>query len=370
MKISFFFFFFLVLSTSLLSQEDLKQSLIVVHVDPNSKSQFKQKIFSYHFLDGAYVGKDELISVQGKKDGKDYIRTDLKVNTIYKQRYLITGIGNIIDLLEKKVLFDGRAELVKCSNDSAIFYTNDIFKGKFYSVYNFKKNEYAEVKNLLFKPKLGQDVEFDKTTAPFNINYYPQNKPKILLSANAGYGQKGIKENYALDPPFFWINNNSFVYANFNKENTEVSFYQITIDSKKNKLIGKLAMIKETKPAEFFKVNDSEWIMSLGDKQISIDVKAQLVNEMQVSKSQKDFTYDCKSGSSVRTIKFKNNEIGKFYFKPANFKVDDNIVALLKEIVVQGETFQQGICVWSLNSQKWAQLDSEEVLTIIGWIKE
>lgn len=86
----------------LLSQEGLKQSLTVVHVDLTSKSQFKQKILSYHFLNGAYVGKDELISLQGKKDGKDYVRTDLKVNTVYKQRYLIAGIGNIIDLVEKK----------------------------------------------------------------------------------------------------------------------------------------------------------------------------------------------------------------------------------------------------------------------------
>ena len=63
-------------------------------------------------------------------------------------------------------------------------------------------------------------------------------------------------------------------------------------------------MIRETKPAEFFKVNDSEWIMTLGEKQISIDVKAQLVKEMQISKAQKDFSYDCKTGTSVRTIKF------------------------------------------------------------------
>ena len=38
-------------------------------------------------------------------------------------------------------------------------------------------------------------------------------------------------------------------------------------------------MIRETMPADFFKVNDGEWIMTLGEKQISIDVKAQLVKE-------------------------------------------------------------------------------------------
>ncbi|MGZ4089750.1 MAG: hypothetical protein ACXVNO_03465, partial [Bacteroidia bacterium] len=103
--------------------QDVKQGLIVVHVDPAGKSEFRQKIFSYHFLNGHYTGRDEIITVSGKKDGKDYIRTDLGNCMIYNNRYLITGIGNIIDLKEKKVLFDGRANLVRCSNDSAIYYT-------------------------------------------------------------------------------------------------------------------------------------------------------------------------------------------------------------------------------------------------------
>ena len=163
------------LLTVLSNAQDVKYGLIVVHVDPNGKGDFRQKIYSYHFLNGSFTGREELLSVNGKKEGKDYIRTDIGTCQLYSDRYLITGIGNIIDLKEKKVLFDGRATLIRCSNDSAIYYTNDAFKGKFYSVYNFRTNQYGEVKNLVFKAKPGQDVEFDKTMQPFKLNLYPQN---------------------------------------------------------------------------------------------------------------------------------------------------------------------------------------------------
>src|SRR4051812_20305785 len=83
--------------------QNIKQSLLLVHADGGGMS-FKQRIFSYHFLNGSFTGREELMSFNGKQDGKDYVRTDRGFNTIYKDRYLITGIGNIIDLVDKKVL--------------------------------------------------------------------------------------------------------------------------------------------------------------------------------------------------------------------------------------------------------------------------
>ena len=58
---------------------------------------------TYHFLNGHYTGREEILTVSGKKDGKDNIRTDLGINTLYKNRYLITGIGNIIDLKDSTI---------------------------------------------------------------------------------------------------------------------------------------------------------------------------------------------------------------------------------------------------------------------------
>jgi len=361
----FILFFFC--SCTVLPQ-DIKQSLIVVHVDPASKSEFKQKIYSYHFLNGHYTGRDELLAVSGKKDGKDYIRTDIGTNTLYKDRYLITGIGNIIDLKEKKILFDGRAALIKCSNDSAIYYTNDAFKGKFYSVYNFKTNLYGEVKNLLFKAKIGQDIEFDKSISPFKINFYPQNKPKIELVKDAGYGQKA--GNKTPDPVLWWIDNSNFVYANFNKENTEVSFYKITVESKSSVLIGKAVIKPEVQPASLLKAEGKQAIMLLGSKQIFIDAGANAVTDLQFSKPSDGFSYECKDNSYGHIVKLNDKETGKFHFQLKNFKTGNNIAALVKELIMGEESYQQGMSVWNTSKQAWDKVDSEDVLTLAGWVNE
>jgi len=349
--------------------QDMKQGLIVVHVDPASKAAFNQMIYSYHFLNGVYTGREELLTVSGKKDGKDYIRTDLGVNTLYKDRYLITGIGNIIDLKEKKILFDGRANLVRVSNDSAIFYTNDAFKGKFYSVYDFKTNQYGEVKNLLFKAKQGQDIEFDKSTSPFKIFLYPQNKPKVLLVNEAGFGQTGTKERMP-DPCIWWIDNSNFAYANFNKDNTEVAFYKINADTKNSSLIGKVAIKPESKPANLVKINNKQAVMMWGSKQIFIDAGANTVNDQIFSNPSNGFCYECKTNAYGHIVKLNDKEVGKFHFQFKNFKTEKNIAAIVKELVMGEDSYQQGMSVWNITKQGWSTVDCEDVLTMVGWVNE
>lgn len=350
--------------------QDVRQSLIVVHVDPAGGPQFKQQIYSYHFLNGNFTGRDELITVQGRKEGKDYIRTDLGRNTFYKNRYLITGIGNIIDLQEKKVLFDGRASLVRCENDSAVFYTNDIFKGKFYSVYDFKKNEYAEVKALAFRARPGRDVEFDKTTSPFKINYYPPGAEKITICEDAGYGQTGTKESHIPDPPLYWLDNNHFVYTYFNKENTELSFYKVNVDSRDAKLLGKVTVSPEKQTAEMFPLGGTRLVMFLGNRQILIDYKEKVVSDLVFTSPDHGFCYECKPSASGRAIKLNDKEIGKLQFRPMNFAAENNIAAVVKEISVGPDYYQQGIVVWNPLSKTWNPVDADEVLRLVGWIKE
>lgn len=352
------------------NSQDIRQNLIVVHIDPSAKTQFKQRIFSYKFLNGSFVGTEELLSVPGRREGKDYIRIDIGRSTIYKNRYLITGIGNIIDLVEKKVLVDGRAQLIKCENDSAVFYTNDIFKGKFYSVYDFKKQEYSEVKDLLFKPRLGKDVEFDKTTTPFKINYYPQGGAKVTVCEDAGYGQIGTKGGHVPDPPIYWIDNNTFIYPKFNKENTEVSFYKIGITLKESMLLGKVAIAPEAIPSEIYKLGEHQALMSLGARQILIDVKEKTVTELQLLNRGHDFSYECKPGPKGRAIQWKGQEIGRLHFNPMNFVTDTNIAALVKEINVGSESYQQGIAVWHADHKTWASVDADEILRVVGWVNE
>jgi hypothetical protein len=359
-------FLFLVLFALNAVAQDAKQGLIVVHYDPAGKSDFRQKIYSYHFVNGQYVAREELMAVAGKKEGRDYIRTDLGANQIYKNRYLITSIGNILDLKDKKILFDGRANLVRCSNDSAIFYTNDITKGKFYSVYNFKTGQYGEVKSLTFKAKPGQDVEFDKTVQPYKIWLYPANKPKVLLANDAGYGQQGAKN----DPLMWWLDNNNFVYAYFNKENTELSFYKINTDSKQSTLLGKIAIKPEAKPAALASSDNKQALVYLGSKQILVDAGAGAVTDLAFTKPENGFSYECKTNSYGHIVKLNDKEIGRNHFQAKNFKTDKNIAGLVKELVMGEDSYQQGLGVWNNSKQTWQSVDCEDVLSLVGWVEE
>lgn len=353
------------------SQGNVKQSLYVVHVDASGKSQFRQRIFAYHFLNGSFTGRDEVLSFEGRREGKDYIRTDRGTNTIYDNRYLITAIGNIIDLKDKKVLFDGKAGLIRCSNDSAIYYTNDVFKGKFYSVYDFKKKQYGEVKDLLFKPKFGRDVEFDKTASPFKINYYPQGKPKVILSMDAGYGQTGTKDNsFVPDPPMYWIDDATFIFLYFNKENTEIVVTKMNVDTKTTEVIAKMAITKESNPAVLTKVDKDQLILRIGNKQALLDLKAGTLVQMDQSRPDKGFSYEFKSDSKGRVVKLNGKEVGKFHFETKNFCAGDNIAAFVKELMIGADSYQQGLMVWNFSKQAWESVEADEVLTIAGWAKD
>lgn len=365
-----FYTFFLFFCGFASFAQDINYGLIIVHVDPTGKSDFKQMIYNYHFTNGQFTKREELLTVNGKKDGKDYIRTDLGTPTLYKDRYFITGIGNIIDLKEKKILFEGRANLVRCSNDSAIYYTNDAFKGKFYSVYNFKTNTYGEVKNLVFKAKAGQDVEFDKTTAPFKLFLYPPNKPKVELVKDAGYGQSGTKEGRVPDPVMWWLDNDNFVYAYFNKENTELSFYKVNVKSKTSDIIGKVPVKPESKAASIVKLNNKQTVMYLGGKQILVDVGNNTVTDLQFTVPSNGFSYECKTNAYGHIVKLNDKEVGKFHFQAKNFKTENNIAALVKELIIGEESYQQGLGVWNSAKQEWDRVDAEDVLIMAGWIKE
>lgn len=353
------------------SQTGAKHALIVVHIETPIKAEFKQKIYSYHFLNGHFTGREELLTVNGKQAGKDYIRTDLGACTIYADRYLITGIGNIIDLKDKKILFDGRAQLVRCSNDSAIFYTNDFVKGKYYSVYNFKTKTYGEVKSLTFKAKVGQDVEFDKTAMPFKLNYYPQNKPKVELAKDAGYGQT-LSSGKTPDPPMWWIDNSTFIYAYYNKENTEITFYKVNVDTKASTPMGKLPFKPGTNAPIITKEDKNVTTINYGEKLVAVNAKNDKVEELGFTYPINGFAAEVKASPQGRRILLANNskELGKYHFQLKNFKTNDKTIAVVKELIVGTESYQQGMAVWNFDQLKFEKVDAEEVLTLCGWINE
>jgi hypothetical protein len=362
----------LLLSSVLASAQNVRQRLLVAHgeVSASKPGEFKQRIFAYNFLNGTYTGREEVMSFEGKKFGKDYIRADKGVNKIYKERYLITGIGNVIDLVDKTILFDGRAQLLFLRNDSAIYYTNDAFKGKFYSVFDFKKNEYTEVKNLLFKPKLGTDVEFDKTSVPYKINYYPQGRSKIELVADAGYGQQFLREaKYIPDPATYWIDGQRFIFTHLNKENTELSLFIVNLKNNSSKLISKNTVSPEGSEAWFERPTEDILVLHYGGTQVLVDMEKFQSRIADQTTPVHGFSFATSADQKGRIIKLYGKEIGKFQFDPENFVAGENIAGTVKVLMVGTDLYQQGLQVYNQPRNTWDQIDAEDVLAIIGWWK-
>lgn len=358
-----------VMNFHVFAQDNSKYTLIVIHYDPASKTEFRQLVYAYHFLNGTYTGREEIMSFKGRVNNQDYIRTDKGNNFIYQNRYLITGAGSIIDLAEKKILFDQKANLVRCSNDSAIYYTNDVFKGKYYSVYNFTTKQYGEVKKLTFKAILGQDIEFDKTNYPFTLTLYPTSKPKVLLTNDAGCGQL-LSDGKKPDPSFVWIDNSNFVYCKFNKENTNIDFVKFNVDTKTQTVIGKAVIKAQNELGSLMKLSNTLLQYSFGERQFLIDLSKNSVTEIMFTYPEYNFAVEIKKNPYGHLIKLNEKEIGKNHFQIKNFKSADNIAAFVKELIVGGESYQQGMTVWNNQKPGWVSVDCEDVVAIIGWMKE
>ncbi len=351
------------------AQNNPSESLIVVHYDEGNKVNLGQLIYRYNFINNVYAGREQIMAVAGKKNSKDYIRCDVGQNTLYKDRYLISGIGNVIDLKEKKVLYDGSAKLVRCSNDSIIFFTNDIFKGKFYSYFDLRTNTYSEIKSLTFKAIVGQDVEFDRTTSPYKLLYYPQNKPKVVLMEDAGHGGVSSKAPKA-EIPVYWLDQNTFIFPNIKVTDLEGSIVKYNLETNTSKVIGTFNSTANV-PASYQLTNSVDCYIEFyfKNKLYCINPAKETMLLSNYKEIDKNFSVEVEPKSTGRTIYYKGKEIGKNHFEIKNFKTSSNYAALVKEVVMGDESYQQGMSVYNVSKSKWESIDGEDVVSMVGWIK-
>jgi hypothetical protein len=110
--------------------------------------------------------------------------------------------------------------------------------------------------------------------------------------------------------------------------------------------------------------------MNFGAKQILVDAEAKVVNDLVYSNPSNGFSFELKSNSYGHLIELNDKEIGKAHFQAKSFKTEKNIAAIVKELVLGTESYQQGLGVWDLNKQIFKTVDAEEVLVLVGFINE
>jgi hypothetical protein len=368
-------FLFLYISVVCFSQQT--SSLLIAEYDENGAENKIQHLVKYSFKNGELIERVPIVSVKiiDEKTQKNYVRFDVGTNHIYRNRYIITGIGNIIDIKNKKILHDLQEPFVACMGDSVLFYTNDIFKGKYYSIYNLKTEKYFKVENPNFKPFGNSEVEFDVFTQPFTISKYDISGRKTVLVSDAGYGEANLKDPTKAKqiPPIYWLDKNktAFVYANYSKTHKSATLYKVGLDGKPEK-IGVIDSIPMVAANSFFKAGvDGNIIYSCGKGRYLVDVQNKKLEKITFENAGYGFTIESKENQEYgRIIKYNNTEIVKKWCRFDNAQTTTDYIAIENEMHVNGERFPQGVAVWYNPTAKWKKLKLFELASIVGWITE
>lgn len=227
-----------------------KRYLILAEYDPGAAMNHIVHLVRIPFTDGFPGPREKIMDVvtQQSVDKSPRIRFDLGPNQIYRNRYIITAYGQVVDIVDKKVLVETHDRFIKASGDSIVFFTNDIFRGKFYSLLDLKTGSFKQISNPAYNPLIGGDVEADCTSRNIKIWFFPSSAPKVEIVKDAGYG-----EDVALIPkgkvrlPMHWIDNDNLIFPYYNSTHDVVTIIKVNVRSKEQKKIGVIDQLPENK---------------------------------------------------------------------------------------------------------------------------
>jgi hypothetical protein len=370
-----FFLFSFVFISAFISASEKKHFLIIAVYDSQAASNHIVHLKKIPFINGVPAGMQDVMEVmtQQPTDRVPRIRFDLGANKIYRNRWFITSYGNVIDLEAKKVLVEAHDQFVRASGDSIIFYTNDIARGKFYSVLNLTTGVYAPVKSPSFRALTGQDVQPDCTSKNFRIYYYPPSAQKVELVKDAGFG-----EDVSLIPqtkpacPIYWIDNDNFLYPNYSSAHDYVSIMKVNFSSKTQEKIGGIDKLPENHQLSFFYKNAvDEIIYSCSRGHYKIDPAKKEVSELQFFSAGNNFSVAVnETDKKGRVIRHGEQQVGTYFCAPGLTATANGFIAFPYEIVLGDEHYLQGAAVYSADTKQWKTVSDSDLSAVVGWIEE
>ncbi len=366
--------FFFVSSAFYVSNEK-KHFLIIAVYDGQAANNHIVHLQRIPFINGVAGAPEKVMDVitQQSGDRVPRIRFDLGASQIYRNRWVITSYGNVIDLVQKKILVDGHDQFIRASGDSIVFYTNDIMRGKFYSVLNLSSGIYQEVKSLTFNAKVGQDVEPDCTVKNFKIYYYPPSAPKIEIIKDAGFG-----EDVSLIPqtkpscPIYWIDNDNFIYPYYSSSHDYVSIMKVNFTTRSQEKIGGIENLPENHQlSSFYKNVDGDLIYNCARGHFKIDTKKKSVTELQFLSAGSGFSIAInETPKKGHEIKNKDQIIGTYFCSPEFSTTTNGFIAFPYEMVLGDEHYLQGAAVYSTTTKQWKTFSDSDLSAVVGWIEE
>ncbi len=347
-------------------------------------------LVSYNFINGKLTSKDTILSEpasKGKNTGS-YVRYDLGRNFVYKNRYVISGIGNIIDVKTNSLVMEESDNLIETRGDSIIFHRRNSRTGTGYLVCDLIKRTYGFVKDKNFMSVKGihspnhlWGLEIDKSKLPYKIVLYNnKNKPEVIVNNLGIETTLLLPQTYAFsDVPIFWVNNHNFLYATCSSSihrkdsiTTTVAVHKYNIKTKSSEIVAKIDSVPPGVSKPTFSLDPKQKIIFHCSKgQFVIDIKEKKAIHNNMNSVDNDFAIEYNRNKDYGSIiTFQNIEIGRVWCSYYNAKTTKGFIAVEYGDIGSNLGYSKGVRVWNNVSKEWTDIEIPWMSGLIGWIEK
>jgi len=376
-KIFFILTIFLCLNCH--SQIERKNALLVSEHISEGGIAIGNHLVSYNFINGKLISKDTIISSPTDKGvGIGY---HFSQNLVYKNRYVITGAGNVIDLNSNSLVMVESDHLVSIKGDSIIFYRDNVLTGTGYLIcdlrkhtYKFAKKSFSSIKGYK-SPNFKLGLILVKSELPYKI-ILNTGKSEQLIVKDCGYGTH-LSSDASLRPnvPLYWIDNENFIYAKYkfsSLDHVPVEIHCVNVNNFDSK---KIATIDSVPPAisnSYFSTDpEGKIIFNCSKAAYILDFinnKARLTN--MISRGNGFLVENSTNKDYGSKITFEGNEIGRFWCKQHSSKTTEGFIGVEYGELGSNLGYPKGVKVWNNITQTWITIEINWVSAIVGWVEK
>ena len=381
-----FLFIILILTVQpVISQTSQAKTLLIgeFYTDKENDEQY-QTLIGLTFQDGKLIQRDTIYSGPTLKKKGDEFHSFFRIefsNIIYRDRYLITFGGAVIDMKTKEMIKEDDGRYKEASGDTLIFFTENLFRGNYFSYLNLSTRNitHKEIKNYrhdyseeVFSPSGKYYLDVDYSKLPYKI-YLVKGKQKELIVPNAGMGSPMNGGASFPIVPLYWTDSTHFLFARFDRNfNPWISTGTVILYNIKRKselIIGYLGKVKDyVINARFLKDEANGLMLMVGHRYFHINHDSIEVVEKSRFNLENSFSYDLYVDDDWRQkIYFENSEIGNLHFLES-FATSNYVALGLRDKGTY--TGSDKIGIWNNYTKDWLIIPEPHLIEIIGWIDE
>lgn len=342
-------------------------------------------LVSYNFNDGVFTSKDTIFSAETNRKGVagSYVRYDLGKNFIYKNRYVISGIGNVIDIKKKALVIEESDDFVVATGDSLFFHRNNIFSGTGFLIlnlitgkYNFIDNkDWDRDKEKRTSPDKKHYLSIDQAKIPYKVCLHNSYGKKKTIVDDAGHGPNIMYSSQFPTIETHWLDNNTFLYAVHEikinaaqKDFSKVTLHLFDINKNSNKVFFVLDSVSNGRVnGRFFKDDIGQTIYrTSGWSHYIVDTVKGVLVDYPFYELGFNFSTANKSEKDGTVINYNKSEIGKLWC--SNGVVSDGMIAVEYGDIGSNLAYPRGIKVWSNLTKSWSTINIPWLSNVIGWV--